>query len=52
MDDEIGLTFPGMNPISGKVVREGGGTYGVCFMPSRLRIEELRDLVTARERAA
>jgi methyl-accepting chemotaxis protein len=48
----VSLTFPGMNAIGGKIVRDGGDHYGVCFMPSRLRAEELRDLVTAQERAA
>jgi methyl-accepting chemotaxis protein len=49
--DQIALMFPGMNAISGKIVR-GGSHFGVCFTPARLRPEELRDLVTAPERAA
>jgi len=49
---EITLTFPGMKAIAGKIVRDSGDNCGVCFIPSRLRAEELRDLVTARERAA
>ena len=44
--------FSGMKAIAGKIVRVGGDSYGVCFMPSRLRAEELRDLVTSQERAA
>jgi methyl-accepting chemotaxis protein len=49
--DQIALTFPGMKAIVGKIVR-GGDQFGVCFKPARLRPEELRDLVTAPERAA
>jgi methyl-accepting chemotaxis protein len=50
--DQVALTFPGMKAIAGTIVRNGGDSLGVCFMPSRLRSEELRDLVTAPERAA
>ncbi len=50
--DEVTLTFLGMKAIAGKIVDDAGDTFGVCFTPSRLRLEELRDLVTARERAA
>jgi hypothetical protein len=50
--DDVAVTFPGMKAIAGKIVRDGGASYGVCFTPSRLRPEELRDLVTAQERAA
>jgi methyl-accepting chemotaxis protein len=46
------LTLPGMHSISGKIVRDGGDNYGLCFMPSRLRPEELRNLVTTQEKAA
>ena len=52
LDDEVALTFSGMRAISGRIVRMGQDNYGVCFAPSLLRAEELRDLVTARERAA
>ena len=45
--DEVSLTFPGVNAITGKVMRDAGHSYGVQFGPSRLRPEELRDLVTA-----
>jgi methyl-accepting chemotaxis protein len=50
--EDLALTFPGMNAIAGKIVRDGGDNYGVCFMPSRLRVVELRDLVTAQGQAA
>jgi methyl-accepting chemotaxis protein len=52
VDDQVALTFPGMKAIAGTIVRNGGDSLGVCFTPSRLRPEELRDLVTAVERAA
>jgi methyl-accepting chemotaxis protein len=50
--DQVALTFPGMKAIAGTIVRNGADNLGVCFTPSRLRPEELRDLVTAIERAA
>ena len=50
--DQVNLTFPGMKAISGSLTRNDGDNFGVCFTPSRLRLEELRDLVTAPERAA
>jgi methyl-accepting chemotaxis protein len=50
--DEVALTFPGTKAIAGAIVRNGGDSFGICFMPSRLRPDELRDLVTAPEQAA
>jgi hypothetical protein len=50
--DEVGLTFAGMNAISGQIVRMNDGYFGVCFTPARLRAEELRDLVTKPSQAA
>ena len=50
--DQVALTFPGMKAIAGTIIRNGGDNLGVCFKPSRLRPEELRDLVTAPEKAA
>ncbi|HTT46745.1 MAG TPA: methyl-accepting chemotaxis protein [Pseudolabrys sp.] len=50
--DRVELTFPGMKAIAAEVVRETGDGYGLCFAPARLRLEELRDLVTSQERAA
>jgi methyl-accepting chemotaxis protein len=50
--DEVALTFGGVKAITGRIVRADGDNYGVCFEPSRLRAEELRDLVTSQERAA
>ena len=50
--DTIALTFPGMIAISAEIVRDGSDGFGLCFKPARLRLEELRDLVTSQERAA
>jgi len=50
--DHVTLTSVGMKAIAGTIVRNGGDNLGVCFAPSRLRAEELRDLVTARGQAA
>ena len=44
--DAIALTFAGMKPIAGTIVRVKE-SCGVCFTPAQLRPEELRDLVTA-----
>ena len=50
--DQVALTFPGMKAITAEVVRGTGDGFGLCFTPARLRLEELRDLVTSQERAA
>ena len=50
--DDVALTLPGIKAIAGTVVRNNGGVLGVCFIPSRLRPDELRDLVTAESCAA
>ena len=49
---EIALTFPGMKPIAGKIIRADADNCGISFAPSRLRAEELRDLVTMKTQAA
>ncbi len=49
---QVALTFPGMKAIAAEVVRSGDEGLGICFKPARLRLEELRDLVTSQERAA
>jgi hypothetical protein len=48
---QIAVTLPSMKAIAGKIVR-GGKHFGVRFAPARLRLEELRDLVTAPDQAA
>ena len=45
--DAISVTFPGTDAIAGEIVRDGGDNLGLQFKPSRLRLEELRSLVTA-----
>jgi methyl-accepting chemotaxis protein len=50
--DHVALTFPGMKAIAAEVVRSTRDSFGICFRPARLRLEELRDLVTSQERAA
>ena len=50
--DQVALTFQCMKAITAEVVRKSNDGFGLCFMPARLRLEELRDLVTSPERAA
>ena len=52
LGDQVALTFPGMKAIGAEIVRSGDEGLGICFKPARLRLEELRDLVTSQERAA
>jgi PilZ domain len=33
VNDVIALTFAGMNAIAGKIVRDGGDSFGVWFTP-------------------
>ena len=44
---QIVVTFDGLHPVSGRIVRVHDGTVGICFEPQRLKIEEVRRLVTA-----
>ena len=44
--DQVALSIAGMNSIAGKIIRDDAGNFGICFTPARLRLEELRDLVT------
>jgi methyl-accepting chemotaxis protein len=41
------LTFQGMHPVAGKVVRQADDSFGICFEPQRLKTEEVRRLITA-----
>jgi methyl-accepting chemotaxis protein len=41
------LTFHGMHPVAGKVVREADDSLGICFEPQKLKTEEVRRLITA-----
>jgi methyl-accepting chemotaxis protein len=44
---KIALTFPGLHPVAGTVVRDAGNSLGVCFEPQKLKTEEVRRLITA-----
>ncbi len=50
--NQVAVTFSGMKAIAAEIVRSNEGSLGLCFTPARLRLEELRDLVTSQERAA
>ena len=50
--EHVALIFPGMKKLTAEVVRSTRDSFGLCFTPARLRLEELRDLVTSQERAA
>ena len=41
------VTFAGFHPVGGKIVRTHEQTVGICFEPQRLKIEEVRRLITA-----
>jgi methyl-accepting chemotaxis protein len=41
------LTFHGMHPVAGKVVRQTDDGFGICFEPQKLKTEEVRRLITA-----
>jgi hypothetical protein len=41
------MTFHGMHPVDGMVVRQGDDGVGICFEPQKLKTEEVRRLITA-----
>jgi methyl-accepting chemotaxis protein len=41
------LTFNGLQPVAGKIVRVAEDGFGVCFEPQKLKMEEVRRLITA-----
>ena len=41
----VALTFQGMHPVSGKVVRQAEDGFGVSFEPQKLKTEEVRRLI-------
>ena len=41
------MTFPGIHPVAGMVVRQADDSLGVCFEPQKLKTEEVRRLITA-----
>jgi methyl-accepting chemotaxis protein len=52
LGDQVALTLPGMKMITAEVVRHTDDSLGLRFKPVRLRLEELRELVTAQAEAA
>jgi methyl-accepting chemotaxis protein len=44
---ELVLTFEGLHPVTGKVIRDAGDGFGVCFEPQKLKTEEVRRLIAA-----
>ncbi len=41
------LVFEGLHAVAGRVVRDAGDSFGVCFEPQKLKTEEVRRLITA-----
>jgi methyl-accepting chemotaxis protein len=46
LGDTVTLTFHGLQPITGTIVRDGGDSFGVRFQPSNLKPEEVRHLIS------
>ena len=44
---KLQMTFRGIHPVAGMVVRQADDSLGVCFEPQKLKTEELRRLITA-----
>jgi aerotaxis receptor len=40
------LTFPGLHPIAGKIVREADDGFGLSFEPQKLKLDEVRRLIS------
>ena len=40
------LTLAGLHPVAGKIVRLAEDGFGVCFEPQKLKMEEVRRLIT------
>ncbi len=49
---KVVLTFTGLHPVAGKIVRIADGGVGVCFEPQKLKMEEVRRLVAVAAAAA
>jgi hypothetical protein len=41
------ITFQGLHPVHGKIVRITEDGFGLCFGPQKLKAEEVRRLITA-----
>jgi methyl-accepting chemotaxis protein len=39
------LTFQGLHPVAGKIVRVSDDGFGICFEPQKLKTEEVRRLI-------
>jgi methyl-accepting chemotaxis protein len=44
---KVVLTFRGLHPVHGRIVRLAEDGFGVCFEPQKLKMEEVRRLITA-----
>lgn len=44
---KLQMTFRGIHPVTGTVVRQTDDSLGVCFEPQKLKTEEVRRLITA-----
>jgi methyl-accepting chemotaxis protein len=44
---QLVLTFPGLHPVDGKIVRAADESFGVSFEPQKLKTEEVRRLIAA-----
>jgi hypothetical protein len=43
----LSLTFHGLHPVGGKVVRADDNSFGICFEPQKLKTAEVRRLIVA-----
>jgi hypothetical protein len=41
------LRLPGLQPVSGKIMRIADNSLGICFEPQKLKTEEVRRLIVA-----
>jgi methyl-accepting chemotaxis protein len=47
IDTRLTLTIGGLHPVAGRIVRDAGDSFGVCFEPQKLKTEEVRRLIAA-----
>jgi methyl-accepting chemotaxis protein len=43
----VTLTFHGLHPVAGKIVRADDNSFGICFEPQKLKTAEVRRLIVA-----
>ena len=41
------LTFHGLDPVAGRIIREAEDSFGLCFEPQKLKTDEVRRLIAA-----